>query len=233
MERYTGKETTSYALGMSLSIEALKHRPEEVEKVILSSKCRKYPPFEKLQKLCDGHSVPYEEDDRTIEKLSVKENCYAIAVFRKYPMKITGRDHIVLFGFDDHGDLGTILRSVVSFDYHDIVLIGPHPDLYDPKLIRASMGAFFPCGIAFYDDLSSYQKDFPDHRLYPFLSKGKELEDLHPESPYSLVLSAEYGGLDETFREGYCLSHDFYPDIPLSSLSSIAFSHCYHEKRKR
>ena len=84
MNRYSKEDRTSYALGMSLTIEALKHKSEYVEKVILSDKALKNEQFSYLLSLCEKNRIETVYDDRLIEKLSVKENCYCIGVFRKF-----------------------------------------------------------------------------------------------------------------------------------------------------
>ena len=233
MEKYVKGSKVSYALGMSLSIEALKKRPGSVKEILLSSKCHKNRQFEQLENLCHLHHVPMKIDDAAIASLSLKENCYAIALFEIFASSIQEGDHLALVDFESFGDLGTILRSAVSFDYHEVALIGKHPDIFDPRCIRASMGALFHLNFSEFPDVSSYVKAYPDHALYPFISHGDAFEKLPFRSPYTLFFSEDYHGLESVFEKGYTLPHRHFEDIPLSSLSSIVLSEGYYRKCSR
>jgi TrmH family RNA methyltransferase len=51
--------------------------------------------------------------------------------------------HILLDGIQDPGNLGTIIRTANAFGINSVMLINDCADLYNPKTIRASMGAIF------------------------------------------------------------------------------------------
>ena len=55
---------------------------------------------------------------------------------------IKGRS-IVLEGIQDPGNVGTIIRTANAFNYDRVILIGGCADPYNPKTIRAAMGAVF------------------------------------------------------------------------------------------
>ena len=113
MEKYKSDDKYSYILGISLTIEALKKVPQFMEKVYVSSKAIKNEQYEKLLELTSSFNIPLIEDDKVIEKLSVKENCYGIGVFKKFYNDLKTDRHIVLYKFSDYGELGTIFRSAV------------------------------------------------------------------------------------------------------------------------
>lgn len=50
---------------------------------------------------------------------------------------------IVLDNIQDPGNLGTIIRSAVAFNFNSIILSENSVDLYNPKVIRASEGMLF------------------------------------------------------------------------------------------
>ena len=72
MERYREDLTYSYSLGMSLTIEALLHKPFEVKEVVLSKKASKNSQLDRLFRLCDENHVRCRYDEAFIKKLSVK-----------------------------------------------------------------------------------------------------------------------------------------------------------------
>jgi len=68
---------------------------------------------------------------------------------------------VVLDRLQDPGNLGTIIRSAVAFNFDSIVLSDDSVDLYNPKVVRASEGMLFHINIIrtnvvnFFNDLSS------------------------------------------------------------------------------
>ena len=50
---------------------------------------------------------------------------------------------IVLENLQDPGDVGTVIRTANAFNIDAVVLVGACADLYNPKTVRASMGAIF------------------------------------------------------------------------------------------
>jgi TrmH family RNA methyltransferase len=56
---------------------------------------------------------------------------------------ITGGFHIILEGIQDPGNVGTILRTAGAFNTGSVMLTGGCADPYNPKTIRATMGAIF------------------------------------------------------------------------------------------
>jgi len=234
MNRYRREDGCSYALGMSLTIEAIRQKNRYMEKVILSKKASKNHQLDRLLDLCHTYHIPVEYDENTIERLSAKENCYCIGVFRKFIEPVKKDEHIVLYGFTDHGELGTVLRSAVSFDFKDIILISTDVDRFDPRCVRASMGSLFHCRIADYYDLDSYLKDFPGRNLYPFVSKGRYgLEDMKLNRPYSILIPQDPDSLDGLFEEDYSVEQSDETKISLSIRSSVILAEAYQRKRSR
>jgi TrmH family RNA methyltransferase len=234
MKKYERSDERSYCLGMSLTIEALKHRPEAITEIILSGKANRNAQFSSLLELCEKEKIAFRCDDETIDRLSLKENCYCIAFFDKFDSDLQSDTHIVLYGFDDFGELGTVLRSAVSFDFSDIVLIDSDIDYFDPRCIRASMGSIFHCNIVTYEKLEDYLKGHPDQNIYPFVSvSDRMLSQVRFEEPYTLIISQETSKLDELFQNGIMIDHRGQDEISLSIRSSIVFAQAYHQKRSR
>ncbi len=59
------------------------------------------------------------------------------------PEKLTGAHYLVLDGVQDPGNVGTILRTADAFDCDGVFLVNACADLYNPKTVRATMGAIF------------------------------------------------------------------------------------------
>ena len=74
----------SYAPGIFPSIECLKHRPDQVRRLLLHSSASGREGADKLRELADALGIRVEEADRALSRISGKENCFAAAVFEKF-----------------------------------------------------------------------------------------------------------------------------------------------------
>ena len=63
------------------------------------------------------------------------------------PEKLTGKRYVVLDGVQDPGNVGTILRTADAFHADGMILVNACADLYNPKTVRATMGAVFRCPV--------------------------------------------------------------------------------------
>lgn len=67
------------------------------------------------------------------------------------PMKITGSMLIALESVQDPGNLGTIIRAAAWFGFRYIVCSLNCADVYNPKVIQASMGALLNVTVCYHD----------------------------------------------------------------------------------
>lgn len=204
LEAYKRELDYSYAPGLFPALEAMTKRPETVRRLLISAKGRDSEGVKKLICLAEKHGVRVEEADRALARVSGKDNCFAAVVFEKRPALLNaGEQHIVLHHIADQGNLGTILRTALGFGYHDIAIIRPAADVYDPKVARASMGALFSLRVREYDDFEAYRREFPGHAAYPFMLDGsvemdEAVRDAH--RPCALIFGNEGAGLPPEFR---------------------------------
>lgn len=195
--------TYSYTLGIFLTIELLINKPDKVYEVIIHSKGQNSQGIEKIIDLCHKNGINYEINDKLVEILSPKENCYAIGIFAKYDGKLKKNDnHIVLVNPSDSGNLGTIIRTSLGFGITNLAIIKPAVDIFDPKTVRASMGALFNISFSHFNHFSDYLNQFSEHHFYPFmLDAQKKLGDVQVQKPFSLIFGNEGSGLDESFKD--------------------------------
>jgi TrmH family RNA methyltransferase len=192
----------SYSFGVFPTLELLQSRPEIVLKVLLSEAGRKNKGVTKIEDLCERHRIRVEVNDRTVERLAPKENAYAIGVFKKYASTLDGAaNHLVLVHPGDMGNLGTIIRTALGFDVTNLALVRPAADIFDPRVVRASMGALFNITFQYFDTFAQYRDSFR-HNLYPFMTNGKTtLAQAQFDAPYSLIFGNESAGLSDDFQE--------------------------------
>ncbi|MDD4773835.1 MAG: TrmH family RNA methyltransferase [Eubacteriales bacterium] len=188
----------SYTIGASPTIELLRHMPGVVKEIYIHSK---FDNPAVVVNLCRW--VPVLRDDRTFLRVGVNDNSYVLGVFEQYDMRLDPRrPHIVLVNPSDMGNLGTIIRTVLGFGYYNLAIITPAADMWNPKTVRASMGAFFKLNISCYDGFDRYRASFPDHRLFPFMLNGAarlSFEDCPETGLFSLIFGNESSGLDDSF----------------------------------
>ncbi len=67
------------------------------------------------------------------------------------PMKITGTLLIALDSVQDPGNLGTIIRAAAWFGFRHIICSLNCADVYNPKVIQASMGAILNVSVGYHD----------------------------------------------------------------------------------
>lgn len=63
------------------------------------------------------------------------------------PETLAGRRYVVLDTLQDPGNVGTILRTADAFHADGMFLVNGCANLYNPKTLRATMGAVFRCPV--------------------------------------------------------------------------------------
>lgn len=191
----------SYILGAFPTIEALKNRQQDVLKIIIHSSFKNQEVINMINTL--RKDVEMVINDKLLDKLSNKENCYVAAVFKKYKMTLNKEEnHLVLVNPMNMGNFGTIIRSALGFNFTNIVVIRPAIDMFDPKVLRAAMGSFFSCNIVYYDTYEQYKKDYPNRKAYSFmLQANKTLQEttFNTKEKISLIFGNESSGLPLTY----------------------------------
>jgi len=200
MKRYNKDLDYSYTLGVFPTFELLNTKPSLTKRIILSKELNKEIET-KIVDMCNLNDIEYIYDENFISKVSDKENCYVVGVFKKDINKIEyNESHLVLVNPSNMGNVGTIIRTMLGFNCKNLAIITPSIDIYNPKVIRASMGSIFSINIEFFDSFDDYIKKFNEHKVYTFMLDGKsKLKDIKIEHPNSLVFGNESSGLDETY----------------------------------
>lgn len=202
IKKYRHSDEFSYTLGMTITMEALIRRSDLMNCVYLSSDIKINENVEKLKTLCAKNDIKVFTNDKVFNVLSQKGNCFVIGVFKKFQTQLNDNSHIVLVNPSDAGNLGNIIRTATGLGYENVAIIKPTVDAFDPKTIRASMGAIFNINIRYYDTIEQYINDFPNHKLYSFMLKAsKLLNEQTFESPFSLVFGNEASGLPDQYAE--------------------------------
>lgn len=198
---YKKSNQTTYTLGASLTYELLSRKGERALHVYFHPDFLKSEMYPVFVKMCRDNIVPTSINEKIFRRLSDKEKCLVIGEFLKYDTGIKmENNHLVLHHISNMGNLGTIIRTAIGFGFDDIVLIRPSCDIYDPKVIRATMGAIFQIRFAYYESFEEYRKEAGDREYYCFrLNASEDLRKVKKAEHYSLVFGNESSGLPEEF----------------------------------
>lgn len=230
MKRYNKKNDYSYTFGAFPTYELLENRPEDVEKILIHSTASKEI-HDKIKLLCDKNDIPLVINDKLLEKLREKDSCIVVGVFHKFQCEMEkGENHVVLVNPSDTGNMGTIIRTCIGFGIRNLAIIEPAVDIFNPKVIRASMGSLFQLNYKYFSAFEEYATVYgADRCMYPFMLKGaKELgaSPLDRDCAFSLIFGNEATGLDDSFLkvgQSLRISHsDAIDSLNLSLAAGIA-----------
>ena len=203
LEPYSRKLDYSYALGVFPALMLMEAHPEKALRLLLHPDGLKNEGVEKLRESCARLGVREEMAERVLRRESKKDNCFAGLVFEKFESALDpAKCHAVLCQISDSGNLGTAMRSLLGFGIHDVALIRPCLDVFDPHALRSSMGAFYKLRVHTYDCFEDYRAEHPDRPLYPFMLDGAiplNRAARAAKPPFTLVFGNEQSGLPPHF----------------------------------
>ena len=136
---------------------------------------------------------------------------------------------LVLDGISDPGNMGSLIRSAVSFDVHSIVIIGGC-DIWSPKVIRSSMGSILGTRIIELESwteldaqMSRLGQEHPSLAPALFLADGGEQSvsvhscDFPGAGCCFLAVGSEAFGLSREARQVAARRRGVFVKIPISA----------------
>ena len=100
---------------------------------------------------------------------------------------------LILDGIQDPGNLGTIIRLADWFGIEQIICSNDTVDVYNPKVIQATMGSFLRVNV-FYTDLEEYLKEY-QYPIFGTDMNGENIYETEFPEKFSLVFGNEGNGL--------------------------------------
>lgn len=200
-KNYSKDNGISFTFGGFPTIELIKYKPKMVEEIVLSEKCEESTELKTILNFAKANNIKVSTNGKLINKISKKENVYIMGVFKKYSSPIEAdKNTVVLVNPSDMGNLGTILRVMLGFGYKNLAIIKPSVDIYDPKVIRASMGAIFNINISLFDSFEEFLKVNSAPKFPFMLQTNNALQQLNSiPTPHTLIFGNEARGLDEKY----------------------------------
>lgn len=189
-KKHRDKEHRFLVEGEHLIQEA--HTAGCLEAILVLQGCA-YPHYE--------HVPVYEVTKEIIQKLTSLTSLETLLGVCHFPEYKEDKFHrlILLDGIQDPGNLGTILRTAISFGYEALVLSQDCVDVYNEKVVRSTQGAIFHIPV--------YRKDFKTYlpelkqqgiQLYATALQGASpLQAIIPTSHFALIFGNEGNGVRE------------------------------------
>ena len=136
-----------------------------------------------------------------------------MAVCNKPSNNELGSRLIVLDNIQDPGNLGTIIRSSVAFNFDTIVISNDSVDVYNSKVIRATQGMIFNVNIIVVDLDSFLNSIKGDYKIIGTdVNNGREINDFKNLEKFTIIVGNEGQGMSLSTKK---LCNDFVY-IPMS-----------------
>lgn len=143
--------------------------------------------------------------------------------------RLCGRLTIALDGVQNPGNMGTIIRLADWFGVEDIICTKECADLYNPKVVQATMGAILRVRVHYVDNLATLLREAHTAGLniYGTLLDGNNIYNTELEPSGIIVMGNEGRGVSEECRKE--LTHKLlippYPaDAPTSESLNVAMA---------
>ena len=134
----------------------------------------------------EGILAECEQRERTLDSLELSDN----------PLIV------ILESVEKPGNLGAVLRSADAAGADAVILCDPLTDLYNPNLIRASLGGIFSCQVAAApgEEVITWLKARRIRILTAQLQDSQWYYDTEMTGPTALVMGTESTGLTDAWR---------------------------------
>lgn len=122
-----------------------------------------------------------------------------IGVCNKIDNNKIGNKVVILDDIQDPGNLGTIIRSAVAFNFDTLILSNNSVDVYNPKVIRSTQGMLFKVNIirCEIDKKISELKDDGYRVLATSVTNGKDVKTLEKLEKLCIIMGNEGNGVSD------------------------------------
>lgn len=110
---------------------------------------------------------------------------------------------LLLDNIQDPGNMGTILRTADSLDMKQIIVSNGTADVFNPKVVRSTMGAIFRVKVIEVESLSKTIKEMKKHKINVYatdLGTDKSIYDVDYKKA-AIVIGNEANGVSEEVLE--------------------------------
>lgn len=132
-----------------------------------------------------------------IAEVRCKEHGLENIILRENPLIV------ILESVEKPGNLGAVLRSADAAGADAVIVCDPLTDLYNPNLIRSSIGAIFtvPCAACSSEECIAWLKKNGVRILTAQLQDSEWYYDMDMKSGTAIVIGTEATGLTDSWRQ--------------------------------
>ena len=113
---------------------------------------------------------------------------------KEVELNLTVKKWLFLDNISDPGNLGTIMRSALWFNFKNIALSKNCVDAYNPKVVRSSMGAIFHLSVHRDINLIEFKKDY---EIIGTSQKESNLDSFKIPEKFILIIGSEARGISK------------------------------------
>lgn len=110
---------------------------------------------------------------------------------------------VILDDIQDPGNLGTILRTIDSCGLTQVIVSKKSGDLFNPKVVRSTMGAIFRVNIIESEDLVETIKEIKKHKFKVFATSLQTKESIYDidYKKIAIIIGNEANGVSQAVLE--------------------------------
>lgn len=156
----------------------------------------------------DGYDNPYSDIEcvnvtyEVMKKISDMESIseYYGVCEKKQEMEL-GKRLIILDGIQDPGNLGTIIRSAVAFNFDTVILSRECVDMYNSKVLRSTKGMIFNKNVIV-RDIISFMDELDGYTIYGTdVTCGEDIRDIEVPQNMAIVIGNEGRGISKIVHD--------------------------------
>lgn len=140
---------------------------------------------------------------KKISELSTPQKVFTLVEIPKKNIEninFEGKLTLILDNIQDPGNLGTIIRVADWFEIKNIVCSLNTVDVYNPKVVQATMGSIFSVNI-FYTDLVEFLKNNSEAKIYGTFMNGQNIYKQDLSSTGFIVMGNEANGISSELEK--------------------------------
>lgn len=172
---------------------------------------------DKLLNVNEGKDLLKKINDNNIDLINVPHNLYKEITDVENPQGIMGVVKfnltpfeeilknkgflIFLDGVMDPGNMGTIIRTADAFGINGVIITEGSVDIYNPKVVRASMGSIFHIPLCYIDNKSKAFKIFKEENitiLATSLESNKFIHEIDMKEDIIFIIGNEAKGISKS-----------------------------------
>jgi len=191
----------------------------EIEKIFFTEHWE-----ENISKYNLSSEIITENELKKISSLKTPNNALAIVKIPDYELDTNGIKNelsIVLDDLQDPGNLGTIIRTADWFGIKNIICSQNSADVYNPKVVQATMGAIARVKVH-YVDIQTFLSNshfVDDFKIYGTFLNGKNMNETKLSDKGLIIMGNESKGISKNI-ERFVNEKLFIPNYPSNCKTS-------------